>query len=58
MLIKIELKNESIDKDALTEDINARFQSVCVVRADGIEFVASGTIPTGCKVITDKRVWK
>jgi len=58
MLIRIELKDESIDRNTLAEDINARFQSVCVVRADGIEFVAAGSIPTDCKVITDRRTWK
>ena len=58
LLIKVELKDESIEKNALAEDINARFQSVCVVRADGIEFVTAGSIPPDCKAIADKRTWK
>jgi len=58
VLIRVELKDESIDKDALAENIDSRFQSLCVVRADGIEFVAAGSIPPDCKAITDKRTWK
>ncbi|MFC1866400.1 phenylacetate--CoA ligase family protein [Chloroflexota bacterium] len=58
MLIRIELKDESIDRNTLAKDINGRFQSVCVVKADSIEFVVAGSIPTDCKVITDRRTWK
>ncbi len=58
LLIKVELKDDSIDKDILAGDINARFQSVCVVRADSVEFVAEDGIPADCKIITDRRTWK
>jgi len=58
MTFIIELKDENIDKNNLAEEINKKFQSVCLVRADKIEFVARGTIAEDSKVIIDQRTWK
>lgn len=58
MTFKIELKDEAIDKSQLTNDLNQKFQEVCRVKADKIEFVAKGTIPEEHKTILDERTWE
>jgi len=58
MTFRIELKDEAVDKSQLGDDLNKRFQDVCRVRADKIEFVASGTIPEEHKIILDERTWE
>lgn len=58
MTFRIELIDENIDKENLAEEINEKFQGTCLVRADEIEFVASGTIAEDSKSIVDKRTWK
>jgi phenylacetate-CoA ligase len=58
MTFRIELADENIDKDRLAEEINDKFQSICLVRADKIEFVATSRITDDSKVIADQRTWK
>ncbi|MDH5695363.1 MAG: AMP-binding protein [Dehalococcoidia bacterium] len=58
MMFNIELKDEAIDKGQLAEDLNKKFQEVCRVKADNIEFVAKGTIPEEHKTILDERTWE
>jgi len=58
MTFKVELKDETIDKEKLAEDLNKKFQSMCLVRADKIEFVAKGTIPEEHQKIVDERTWE
>ena len=58
MTFKIELKDEAIDKSQLADELNKKFQDVCRVKADNIEFVAKGTIPEEHKTILDERVWE
>lgn len=58
MAFKIELKDEAIDKSQLADDLNQKFQDVCRVKADKIEFVAKGTIPEEHKAILDERTWE
>jgi phenylacetate-CoA ligase len=57
MNLKLELKNESVYKDKLTSDINQKFQDMCRVKLDNIEFVASGAIAEPHKTIEDVRKW-
>lgn len=57
MTFKIELKDETIDKEKLAEALNQKFQSTCLLKADKIEFVPKGTIPEQRKTIADERVW-
>ncbi len=57
MTFRVELRDESINKDSLAEELNKKFQNVCVLRADRIEFVPKGTIPEQRKTIADERVW-
>ena len=57
MTFKIELKSEDCDKAALSEDVSKKFQSLCLLRPDRIEFVAVGAIPDGAKIVSDIRKW-
>jgi phenylacetate-CoA ligase len=58
MTFKIELKDQSIDKNRLADDLNNKFQDICRVRADKIDFINSGTIPAEHKTIVDERTWE
>jgi phenylacetate-CoA ligase len=58
MTLKIELKDETIDRKKLANDLNKRFQNLCRVKIDKIEFVEKGTIPEEHKKIVDERTWK
>jgi phenylacetate-CoA ligase len=58
MTIIAELCDESCDKISLANEIGRKFQSVCLVNPDRIEFVASGTIPQDSKIIVDLRKWE
>lgn len=56
--INLELKNETIDRQKLANDLTQAFQDICRVKADRIEFLAKGTIPEEHKVIVDERTWE
>ena len=58
MNLKVELKDENINKKQLADDLNERFQNVCRVKIDTIEFVERGNIPEGQQKIVDERTWK
>jgi len=58
MTFNIELKDEAIDKDKLATELNNRFQNVCRVKVDKIDFVPQGTIPEEHETIVDKRTWE
>ncbi|MBA7708319.1 Phenylacetate-coenzyme A ligase [subsurface metagenome] len=58
MTLKIELKDEAIDKGKLADDLNRRFQELCRVKIDSIEFVEKGTIPEEHQKIVDERTWE
>lgn len=58
LVFKVELKDESIDKDKLADVLADRFPQVCRVRPDRIEFVPPGTIPEEHQTIVDERTWK
>jgi phenylacetate-CoA ligase len=58
LLVKIELKDGTINRQALSDDIARRFQAECLVRPDRIEFVEPGTIPEGSKTVSDMRKWQ
>ena len=56
--INLELKDETVDKEKLTNDLTQAFQDICRVKADKIEFLAKGTIPEEHKLIVDERTWE
>ncbi len=57
MALRIELKSEDVDRDALAAELNERVQSVCRVRVDRVEFVVTGSIPEEQPRIVDQRKW-
>jgi len=58
MTLKIELKDETINREELTSDLSGRFQNLCRVKIDRIEFVGKGSIPEEHQQIIDERIWK
>ena len=58
MTLKVEVKDETRDKEKLAGDLNRRFQDVCRIKIDRIEFVAKGTIPQEHQSIIDERTWE
>ena len=57
MTLKIELMDESVDKEILAGDLNQKFQNICRVKIDTIEFVEQGSIPEEHQRIVDERTW-
>jgi phenylacetate-CoA ligase len=58
MVLKLELKDDSIDKNKLSLDINNKFQDICRIKIDKIEYVAPGTIGEKEQGIKDVRKWE
>ncbi len=58
MTLKIELKDTGVDKERLSLDINQKFQDICRIKIDKIEFVSQGTISEKQQGITDERKWE
>jgi phenylacetate-coenzyme A ligase PaaK-like adenylate-forming protein len=57
MTLRLELKDESADRANLAEALNRKFQDICRIKIDSIEFVAKGTIPEEQPKIVDERKW-
>jgi phenylacetate-CoA ligase len=58
MTLKVELKDSGIDREKLAVDINNKFQDICRIKIDKIEFVSSGTISDKEQGIKDERKWE
>ncbi len=58
MTLKLELKDDSVDKSRLSLDINNKFQDICRIKIDRIEFVAPGSIGEKQQGIKDERKWE
>jgi len=58
--LKVELKDEATeeDKQKLASDLNQKFQSVCRIKLDQINFVEKGAIPEEQPKIVDERTWE
>ncbi len=57
MVLRVELKDAASASDRLADEINQRFQDVCRVRFDRIEFVAKGTLDDKPPKMVDERKW-
>ena len=55
--LKIELKSGTADKNKLSDEIDKKFQDICRVKPDKIEFVSPGAIAEPHKTIEDVRKW-
>ncbi len=58
MHVKIELKDEPVDRNQLADEISDRIQSICRIRPDSVQYVEPGTIPESHKIIEDVRKWE
>jgi len=58
MTLRVELKDEAVDRERLDVDLNTAFQKLCRVKIDKIEFVKPGDIPEEQPKIVDKRTWE
>jgi phenylacetate-CoA ligase len=58
MTLKVELKDNSIDKNRLAVDINNKFQDICRIKIDKIEFVVPYIITDKTQGIKDERKWE
>ncbi len=57
LLLKVELKDESLNRDAIRRKIEEVFPSVMRVRIDRVEFLPKGSLPEG-KTVVDERRWE
>ncbi|MDO8636111.1 MAG: AMP-binding protein [Dehalococcoidia bacterium] len=57
MTLKLELKDDAINKDKLSDSVNQAILEQCRIRADKLQFVPTGTIPEQAKTVVDERKW-
>ena len=57
MTFKIELKDETVDREKLAQSLKEEFMRLSRVKLDKVEFVPKGTIPESRKSIVDVRKW-
>jgi phenylacetate-CoA ligase len=57
MGLKVELKTGIEDKNKLAAEINQKFQDLCRLKLDNIQFLPPGTIPEPHKSLEDIRKW-
>lgn len=58
MTLNVELADEAVDKSRLADELCRKFQDVCRVKPDDVEFVSRGAIPEERKTIVDQRTWE
>ncbi|MGD0795777.1 MAG: AMP-binding protein [Dehalococcoidales bacterium] len=58
LTMKAELINAGADKVKLAEDVNQKFQDICRIKIDSIDFVAPGTISDKEQGLKDERKWE
>jgi phenylacetate-CoA ligase len=58
MVLKLELKDAGADWNKLSLDINNKFQDICRIKIDKIEYVSPGTIAEKHHGIKDERKWE
>ena len=60
MTLKVELKHEATEEDKrrLAKDLDRKFQDVCRIKPDRIDFIKKGTIPEQYQKIVDERTWE
>jgi len=58
LTLRIELRNENIDRGSLSKRLAQRFEEVSRLRVDVIEYTDRDSIPKGAKPIIDERRWE
>ncbi len=56
--LKVELADDSADKDKLVEEMENRFQEACRIKADHVEFIEKGVLAEKYQKIVDERKWE
>jgi phenylacetate-CoA ligase len=56
--LRLELKDSDADRARLSLDINNKFQDICRIKIDRIEFVSPGSIGEKQQGIKDERKWE
>jgi phenylacetate-CoA ligase len=56
--VKAELRDASVDRARVGEDLNNRFQDACRLKLDYLEFVPAGTIADKDPRVVDTRKWE
>jgi phenylacetate-coenzyme A ligase PaaK-like adenylate-forming protein len=54
--LKAELKDETVDREKLSNDLSTQFHNTCHVRLDRIDFLIHGTLPERYQRILDERL--
>ena len=55
LTLRLELVEESIGTEKLSQDFGAAFQGICRLRLDKVEFVTKGAFPEGYQKLVDER---
>jgi phenylacetate-CoA ligase len=58
LVLKAEFKNTGVDTARLSDDLNQKFQDICRIKIDKIDFVEAGSIPEKRQGIIDERKWE
>lgn len=58
LTIRVELADQNANQPQLAEALSGLIKDVCRVRADGVEFVAPGSIPDDARPVVDERTWQ
>lgn len=58
MILRLELKAQTVNKAKLADDLGTRFQDTCRVKIDRIEFLDMGALPEKYQKVVDERSWK
>jgi len=58
MTLKLELRDDSVDRNRLSGEINEKFQNICRLKLDYIDYVTSGSITEPLPAIEDLRKWE
>jgi phenylacetate-CoA ligase len=58
LTVRLEVKGEVADRDALRNSFENFFKEICTVKIDKIEFIKPATLSEGDKLIVDQRSWE
>ncbi|MBI3538561.1 MAG: hypothetical protein HY070_13520 [Chloroflexi bacterium] len=56
--LKVELADESIDREKLRAEYSAAVQGLCHVSVDRVEFIAKGLLAENARGMVDERKWE
>ena len=57
MVLRIELRENIVDRPKLSADIGQKFQDICRLKFDSVEYLAPGTLSASANTLEDVRKW-